>query len=198
MRLTPPAAIVRVVSVVAKTAGLAGLLAAGLLLAGALAGGGSAADTITTTTETATQVTTETRTEPTTVTATTTVEETTTETAESTTATAPTATTDTTATTAATENSGGGTPTWVWVLLGIAAVGLVILAILLVRRGQPEVSPAERARLLQAAVDSWAGQGWAIQSQTADSAVLWRGNEQVLVTVDSLGHVTTRPLSGGT
>ena len=194
MRLTPPAAIVRVVSIVAKAAGLAGLLAAGVLLAGALAGGGSAADTITITTETATQVTTETRTEPTTVTATTTVEETTTETAESTTATAPTATTDTTATT---ENSGGGTPTWVWVLLGIAAVGLVILAILLVRRGQPEVSPAERARLLQAAVDSWAGQGWAIQSQTADSAVLWRGNEQVLVTVDSLGHVTTRPLSGG-
>jgi hypothetical protein len=184
------------VSVVGKGAALAALLAAGVLLAAALAGGGSAADTITTTTETATQLTTETTTEPTTVTATTTVEETTTETVESTGTTDTTATTATTDTTAAT-SGGSGTPTWVWVLLGLAAVGLVVLAILLVRRGQPDLSPAERARLLQAAVDSWAGQGWAIQSQTGDSAVLWRGNEQVLVTVDSLGHVSTRPLSGG-
>jgi hypothetical protein len=196
VRLTRPAPIVRVVSVIGKTAALAALLAAGVLVAAALAGGGNAADTITTTTETSTQVTTETTTEPTTVTATTTVEQTTTETVESTGTTETTDTTDTTA--AAAANSGSGTPTWVWVLLGLFAVGLVVLAILLMRRGGPsELSSAERSRLLQAAVTSWAGQGWAIQTQTADSAVLWRGSEQVLVTVDSFGHVATRPLSGG-
>jgi hypothetical protein len=52
----------------------------------------------------------------------------------------------------------------------------------------------ERQRRLDGAVGTWAAQGWAIESQTADSAVLRRGTELMQVTVDPTGHVTTRPL----
>jgi hypothetical protein len=52
----------------------------------------------------------------------------------------------------------------------------------------------ERRRHVDAAVASWAAQGWAIESQTAESAVLRRGREAMLVNVDQSGHVTTRPL----
>jgi hypothetical protein len=37
-------------------------------------------------------------------------------------------------------------------------------------------------------------QGWALDSQSADSAVLRRGTELMLVSVDDAGHVSTRPL----
>ena len=46
------------------------------------------------------------------------------------------------------------------------------------------------------AVASWAAQGWAIETQTDDSAVLRRGAEAMLVSVDQAGHVSTRPLPG--
>ena len=37
-------------------------------------------------------------------------------------------------------------------------------------------------------------QGWAVENQTADSAVLRRGNELMQVGVDAAGGITTRPL----
>jgi hypothetical protein len=37
-------------------------------------------------------------------------------------------------------------------------------------------------------------QGWALESQSADSAVLRRGGELMVVSVDEAGHVSTRPL----
>ena len=80
-------------------------------------------------------------------------------------------------------------------LLGILAVGLIVLIVLLARRGGGGgVSVDERRRQLDAAVGSWANQGWAVESETADSAVLRRGNEAMLVSVDRAGHVSTRPL----
>ena len=37
-------------------------------------------------------------------------------------------------------------------------------------------------------------QGWALDSQSADSAVLRRGGELMVVSVDPAGNVSTRPL----
>jgi hypothetical protein len=98
------------------------------------------------------------------------------------------------AATTSTESHENGTPAWVWVLLGILAAGLIVLIVLLARRGHGGVSVEERRRQLDAAVGSWAGQGWAVESETGDSAVLRRGDEAMLVTVDQAGHVSTRPM----
>ena len=80
-------------------------------------------------------------------------------------------------------------------LLGILAGGLILLIVLLARRGGGgKVSTEERRRRLDGAVATWTAQGWALDSQSADSAVLRRGSELMLVSVDDAGHVSTRPL----
>jgi hypothetical protein len=96
-------------------------------------------------------------------------------------------------------SSESGTEDWVWVLLAILAAGLVALIALLARRGKgtPAVSTAERRGRLDAAVASWTAQGWAIESDTADSVQLRRGAEAMLLTVDASGHVSTHPLQSG-
>jgi len=159
-----------------KFSALAALFAAGFLAAGVIVSGGRAQDT--TTTETTVETTT----------------------APGTTATVERTTTrrvivPTTSTTESPSNAENGTPTWVWVLLGILALGLVaLLVVLLTRRGGEGISGEERQRRLDGAVGSWIAQGWAVENQTADSAVLRRGGDLMLVTVDQAGHVTTRPL----
>jgi tellurite resistance protein TehA-like permease len=164
-----------------RISAFAALFAAGALLAVAVVDRGRAADI--TTTETATTVATTTApgtTVATTVQETTTVRETVT----------------TSPPTTAESESDESVPTWAWVLIGALALGLVILlALLLVRRGAGAVPPEERRRRLDGAVNSWIAQGWAIESQTPDSAVLRRGNELMLVGVDPAGSVTTRPVA---
>jgi hypothetical protein len=185
----------------AKLISLILTLTLGLTLAGAVAQGDTAAITTTTdasataatttTTSTETTPTTtapETTTTPTTTVVTTTVEHTTTRVVPV----LPTTTTGTTNTSS--EGDENATPTWVWVLLGILAVALVALIVLLARRGGGQVGADERRRQLDAAVASWTAQGWAIQSGTADSAVLQRGSESMLVGVDQAGHANARPL----
>ena len=159
-----------------KVAGLAVLFVAGALLAGAA------------TADTTTETTTTTETLPaSTVVTTATVQQTTTRRVIVTTS--PT-------TTSSESSSSSGTPTWVWVLLGIAgAVALVsLIALLLQRGGGKGVEAGERRRRLDGAVSSWAMQGWALDSQSADSAVLRRGGELMVVSVDPAGNVSTRPL----
>jgi len=96
-------------------------------------------------------------------------------------------------TTAMTDSS--GTPTWVWVLVALGGAGLIGLIVWLARRGGSRELPVEeRRRLVSAAVASWVGQGWAIESQTDASAVLQRDGQRVVVSVDSSGHVTSGPL----
>jgi hypothetical protein len=56
------------------------------------------------------------------------------------------------------------------------------------------MSLQDRRRQLDATVGTWAAQGWALETQTDDSAVLRRGSEAMLVSVDQAGHVSTRPL----
>ena len=163
-----------------QLAGLAACLVAGILLATALVGSVHAAG----------NTTVETTSEPTTVFSTETVEQTTT---RQIILPAP--------TTTSSSSSSSETPTWVWVLLAILAVALIIVIAILALRGGggggDAVSPAERRRRLDGAVASWATQGWALESQSADSAVLQRAAERMIVSVDAAGQVSTRPSSAG-
>jgi hypothetical protein len=164
----------------AKLSALAALFAAGFLAAAVIVSGGRA-QVVATRTETT--VETETTTAPGT---TETVELTTTRKVILPTSTAETASND------------NDIPTWVWVLLGALALGVVVLLVLMLTRrggGGGGVSVEERQRHLDGAVGSWVAQGWAVESQTADSAVLRRGGDLTLVSVDQAGHVSTQPLS---
>lgn len=102
-------------------------------------------------------------------------------------------------TTTSTSSSSSSTPTWVWVLIGVLAAGIGVLVFVLASRGghRQGASPEERRRRLDGTVGTWAAQGWAVDSQTGESAVLRRGSELMLVTVDEAGHVNTRPLDPG-
>jgi hypothetical protein len=183
-----------------RLSGLAAVFAVGLVLAVALPVSGGAADTTATTT-TATEATST----PETTAAETTTAETTTTTLPSATVTVETTTTrlvpiapgETTTTPEST--SGGGTEAWVWVLLGILAAGLIALIVLFATRGHEGgghvIPPEDRLRRLDGTVASWVAQGWAVETQTADSAVLRRGSESMLVSVDPGGHIATRPLA---
>lgn len=166
-----------------KLLALVALFGAGLLMAGAVATVGSADTTTETLPTTSTLV------------ETTTVEQTTTAPATTVVATSTVAPTTTAQTTTATANSSSGTPNWVWVLVALlAAAAIGLLVALLTRRGgaMPE---AERQHRLQGAIESWTSQGWALLSETGDSAVLHRGNEQMALSVDSAGRINTRPLT---
>jgi hypothetical protein len=166
----------------AKIAALAALLTAGILLGAGLGTGG--AQLVTTETTTTTIPTTTTAPGTTVVT---TVQQTTTRRVP-----IP-------ATTTSSSSSTDNVPTWVWVVLGILAVAVIGLIIALAMRGGGgggAVPPAERRRRLDGAVASWAAQGWALENQTADSAVLRRGGDAMVVSVDPAGQVSTRPLSG--
>jgi hypothetical protein len=157
------------------------LFAAGIVTAAVLAGAVGAQDITTTETETATSV--QTTTEATTVLQTETVEQT------------RTRILTVSPTTTAGEESSSSTPTWVWVLVGVLAVGLIAALIaLLTRHRGGGVPPEQRQRQLHGAMNSWIAQGWAVESETSDSAVLRRGADRMLVTVDAAGQVATRAL----
>jgi hypothetical protein len=211
----------RAVLRLAKVTGLAALLAAGALLAVAITAGGRAA----TSADAAALQTTDTGGLDLTIRETTTVEQTVTQertltqeqtvTQERTTTVEHTTTRRvpvTVPTTGEESSSASNTPAWVWVLLGILVVGLIALIVMLARRGHGSggaapaaagaggvsAAAAESRRRLDAAVSSWTAQGWAVVSQSGDSAVLRRGGEQLMVSVDQAGHVTTSPLPGDT
>jgi hypothetical protein len=91
-------------------------------------------------------------------------------------------------------------------LAGLAAAVVGLAVALLMRRGTSvaveEIGPggpvpvAERRRRLDNAIATWAAQGWTLESQTPDSAILQRGGERLLVNVDDTGHTDARPLAG--
>jgi hypothetical protein len=159
---------------------LTALFAAGLLLSFGLDAVG-AADT---TTETTTTTLEQTTTEPTTVVTTATLEQTTTRRV----------TVPTTGTTTAETKSASTTPTWVWVVLAVLAAAAIGLLIAFLTRRGGGVPPLERRRRLDGAIGSWVAQGWAVESQTGDAAVLRRGAEAMVVSVDDAGRIATQPL----
>jgi hypothetical protein len=167
-----------------KILALAACFAAGISAAGLLAVGGTAADTTTADTTTA----------ATTTAPADTTQATTTVTVASTTTVELTTTQETVPPTTTAESSDDGTPVWVWVLLAILAIALAAAIVLLASRGaHGSLSPEERGRRLDHAVGTWAAQGWAVEAQTADSAVLRRAGERMIVAVDASGQITTRP-----
>jgi hypothetical protein len=150
----------------AKLVGIAALFAAGLLLAGGLAATTTLAETTTAPASTVVS----------------TVEQTTTR-----------RIVPTTGTTSST-SSASTTPTWVWVVLGILAAAVIgLIVALLTRHGG--LSAVERQRRLDAAVASWAAQGWVLDSQTAGSAILRRGPDLMVVSIDDKGLTNARPLA---
>jgi len=102
-------------------------------------------------------------------------------------------------TTAATPESTSGTPAWVWVVVALAGAGLVALVVGLVRgrRRSRELSPEEREQRIFTAVTSWTTQGWVIENEVGDTAVLSRRGERMLVTVDANGRITTSAILNG-
>jgi hypothetical protein len=177
-----------------KPLGLAALFAAGVLGAGVLATVGGA-QTTETTTETVHETTTQTVTQPTTVHETTTVQQTTTAPATTVTSTeTQTVVTTTTppVTTSGEATSTTGTPTWVWVLLALLGAAVIGLAVVLFSRRGAGIPDMERRQRLQGAVAGWTAQGWALLNQTADTALLQRGDERMAVSVDQAGQISTR------
>jgi hypothetical protein len=79
-------------------------------------------------------------------------------------------------------------------VLGILAAAVVGLAVALVTRRGGGVPVEERRRRLGGAIASWGAQGWAVESETADSAVLYRQGERMMISVDDAGRVSTHPL----
>jgi hypothetical protein len=164
----------------AKLVGIVALFAAGLALAGGLAASG-VADVTTTETLPVTTTLSETTIEPTTVLST--VEQTTTRRVIV-------GSTGTTSSSSSTSD----TPTWVWVVLGVLAAAVIGLIVALLTR-HSGLSADERQRRLDAAIASWAAQGWVLDSQTAGSAIMRRGPELMVVSIDDKGLTNARPLA---
>jgi hypothetical protein len=101
----------------------------------------------------------------------------------------------TTGATTSEASSSSSTPTWVWVVLAILAAAVVGLLVAVFTRGGG-ISGEERQRRLEAAVASWSAQGWALENQSPGSAILRRGPEVMVVSVDDKGQVSTRPAAG--
>ena len=64
----------------------------------------------------------------------------------------------------------------------------------LVRVGVDPRALVQFPGLVAATVASWTSQGWAIESQTSNSAVLRQDGKVVVVTIDSEGRVATRSI----
>jgi hypothetical protein len=163
---------------VKRLVAFAALFGAGLLVAGALTATG-VADITTTETLPVTTTVEQTTTAPG-ATVVTTVEQTTTERKL-----VPTTTSS---------GSESSTATWVWIVLALLAAAVVgLLVALLTRRGG--ISAEERQRRLDAAVGTWAAQGWAIVNQSAGSATMSRGSDVMVVSVDDKGQVDARSVA---
>ncbi len=166
----------------AKIVGIVALFAAGLALSGGLVASG-VADVTTTETLPVTTTLSETTTEPAT-TVVSTLEQTTTRRVI-----VPTSTGTTSG-----SSSTSDTPTWVWVVLGLLAAAVIGLIVALLTR-HSGLSDEERQRRLDAAVASWAAQGWVLDSQTAGSAIMRRGPDLMVVSIDDKGLTNARPLA---
>ncbi|HEY4237972.1 MAG TPA: hypothetical protein VGM45_11650, partial [Gaiellaceae bacterium] len=83
---------------------------------------------------------------------------------------------------------------WVWVVLGVLAAAVIGLIVALLTR-HSGLSADERQRRLDAAIASWAAQGWVLDSQTAGSAIMRRGPDLMVVSIDDKGLTNARPLA---
>lgn len=98
---------------------------------------------------------------------------------------------------ASTGESSSRLPLWAWIAIAVAAACLLVLLIWLIRRPR-KLAPEERRRLVASAAASWIVQGWAIEQQSDESAVLHRDGQRILLSVDARGRIMTSvPPAGG-
>lgn len=91
-------------------------------------------------------------------------------------------------------DTSSGTKTWALVAIGAAIVALIALIGWLASRHK-DLPPDARRRVLAQAVAAWVAQGWAPVNQTDSTAVLRRGDEHVVVTVDGRGNISSQPVT---
>ena len=93
-----------------------------------------------------------------------------------------------------TTDTSSSTQTWALVAIGIAIVILVALIGWLASRHK-DLPADERRRVLGQAVAAWVAQGFAPVNQTDTTAVLRRGDEHVVLSVDGRGNISSQPVS---
>jgi hypothetical protein len=96
--------------------------------------------------------------------------------------------------TTSTADTSSGTQTWALVAIGIAIVILIGLIGWLASRHK-DLSAEARRRALGQAVAAWVAQGYAPVNQTDTTAVLRRGDEHVVLTVDGRGNISSQPVA---
>jgi len=94
---------------------------------------------------------------------------------------------------ASSTDTSSGTKTWALVAIGAAIVALVALIGWLASRHK-DLPPEGRRRVLDQAVAAWVAQGWAPVNQTDSTAVLRRGDEHVVLSVDGRGNISSQPV----
>jgi hypothetical protein len=81
-----------------------------------------------------------------------------------------------------------------WVVLAIAiCAGALVVIVRLIRDRDDNDVPAEvRQQQLFTAVTTWTTQGWTVESDDNESALLANGADRMLVAVDGRGRVTAQ------
>ncbi len=95
---------------------------------------------------------------------------------------------------ASTTDTSNETKTWALVVIGIAIVILIGLIGWLASRHKDPPTEARR-RALGQAVAAWVAQGYAPVNQTDTTAVLRRGDEHIVLTVDGHGNISSQPVA---
>jgi hypothetical protein len=90
-----------------------------------------------------------------------------------------------------------GTPALLWIVLALAAGAAVALVVRSLRRDQSgELATEERQQRIFTAVTMRTTQGWVVDSETDDAAVMSRDGEHVRVAVDEHGRISFNAVSG--
>jgi hypothetical protein len=81
---------------------------------------------------------------------------------------------------------------WLVLAISIGIAALVVIVRLLSDRDDNDVPTEVRQQQLFTAVTTWTTQGWTVESDNNESALLSNGADRMLVAVDDRGRVTAR------
>jgi hypothetical protein len=81
---------------------------------------------------------------------------------------------------------------WLVLAISIGIGALVVIVRLLSDRDDNDVPNEVRQQQLFTAVTTWTTQGWTVESDNNESALLSNGADRMLVAVDDRGRVTAR------
>jgi hypothetical protein len=81
-----------------------------------------------------------------------------------------------------------------WFVLAISVgIGVLVVVVRLLRDHDDNDVPTEvRQQQLFTAVTTWTTQGWTVENESNESALLSNGADKMLVAVDDRGRVTAR------